>query len=830
MNRFYSLLLLFVAYCASTSVYAQRTVTCLDEGWRFAFGNAADPVKDFGCGTEYFNYLTKANSIHNNGPYSMKHDGKGADFDDSTWRTVNLPHDFVVDLPYAQEASHSHGYKTVGYKYPETSVGWYRKMFHVDASDKGKHFELLFDGIFRDSRVWVNGFYCGGERSGYLSQCYDITDYLNYGGENLICVRADATLEEGWFYEGGGIYRHVNLIKTDPVHIEQDGITITTKFIKNDYTNAMVRVAADVKNSSHDSIRYKVQYSVLDANGNRVVFGKNNEELIHARGAKLPPFARRRASAEYFFRIPNPHLWSVDTPYLYTMVAKVVVDGKVVDEQRTKFGIREARFDKDLGFLLNGKPLKLKGVNMHQDHAGVGAGIPDAIQAYRIKQLKSFGCNAYRSSHNPMSPAMLDVCDSLGMLVIDENRLTGISEYEISSLEKMIRRDRNHPSIILWSVGNEEWGLEWDEKGERIAATMRDYCHRFDSSREMTFATSGGPTVEVPVDVAGYNYVTQNPIDDHRAKYPERKCCGTEETTGCGTRNVYFTDTEGRWMPSLNRQADERDGCMNRIERGWKFYDERPWAAGCFFWTGFDYRGEPNPMSYPATGSQFGILDYCGFYKDEAYYLKSWWTDEPTLHILPHWNLEGHEGETVSVWAYSNCDEVELTVNGKSLGKKQMPKNGHLEWDAVYQPGKVVATGYKNGKRVKTTVVETTGAATNIAISADRTSIKADNSDVAVVTVALKDKKGRVVPTACNMLTLHVDGNARILGCGNGDSAFRIAERPADGEAHDFTIPAFNGYAQVLIQSTHDAGTAVLTVAADGMKTAQITINTRFIE
>lgn len=827
MKRFFYLLLLSaMALCAVPS-HAQRTVTCIDEGWKFAFGNASDPARDFGCGTEYFNYLTKANSIHNTGPYSIKHGDKGVEFDDSAWKTVNLPHDFVVDLPYAKEASHSHGYKTVGYKYPETSVGWYRKFFTVDAADKGKHFELLFDGIFRDSRVWVNGFYCGGERSGYLSQCYDITDYLNYGGENLICVRADATLEEGWFYEGGGIYRHVNLIKTDPVHIEQDGITITTKFAKHDYTNATVNVSADVMNSSHDSVRYTVQYTILDADGKSVASGKNNEDLAHSKGTKLKAFQERRASAGYSFKVANPHLWSIDTPYLYTMVTEVVVDGKVVDAQRTKFGIREVKFNKNRGFILNGKEIELKGVNMHQDHPGVGAGIPDAVQVYRIKQLKSFGCNAYRSSHNPMSPAMLDVCDSLGIVVIDENRLSGISEYEVSSLEKMIRRDKNHPSVILWSAGNEEWGIEWNEYGERIAATLRDYCHRFDPSREMTFATSGGPTVEVPVDVAGYNYVTQNPIEEHHKNYPDRKCCGTEETTGCGTRNVYFDDPEGRWMVSLNRVADEKDGYMNRIERGWKFYADRPWAAGCFFWTGFDYRGEPNPMSFPATGSQFGILDYCGFYKDEAYYLKSWWTDQPTLHILPHWNLQGHEGETISVWAYSNCDEVELKVNGKSLGKKQMPKNGHLEWDAVYQPGKVEAIGYKNGKKIKTEVVETTGAAAVIATSADRSVIKADGADVSVVTVCLKDKKGRVVPTACNQLTLHVDGNARILGTGNGDSAFRIAERPTDAEGRDFTIPAFNGYAQVLIQSTHDAGNATLSVTADGMKTAQLRLTVK---
>lgn len=809
----------------SSSAFAQRTVKCIDEGWKFHFGNASDPAKDFGCGTEYFNYLTKANSIHNTGPYSIKTGDKGFAFDDSNWKVVDLPHDFVVDLPFAKEASHSHGYKQVGYKYPETSVGWYRKMFSLPADAKGKHFELLFDGIFRDSRVWVNGFYCGGERSGYLSQCYDITDYLNFGGENLICVRADATLEEGWFYEGGGIYRHVNLIETDAVHIANDGITITSKLDEN-YDNATLFIKTNVRNDGKEMASFHVNTTILDAQGNVVQQNDYEEESQHKGDAILSA----RDDYEYLYYSPapikNPHLWSPATPYLYTAVIDVVENGKVVDSQRVKFGIRDVKFDKDRGFILNGKEIEIKGVNMHQDHAGVGAGIPDAMQVYRIKQLKKFGCNAYRSSHNPMSPAMLDVCDSLGIMVIDENRLSGTSEYEVSSLKKMIDRDKNHPSIILWSCGNEEWGIEWDEKGERIAKTLSDYCHIFDPTRETTFATSGGPTVEVPVDVAGYNYIVQNPIEEHRKNYPDRKCYGSEETSGCGTRGVYYDDPEGRWMVAHNRKPDSRDGSYNVIERGWKFYADRPWAAGCFYWTGFDYRGEANPLSYPATGSEFGILDYCGFPKDETYYLKSWWTNEPTLHILPHWNLQGHEGEKVSVWAYSNCDEVELKVNGKSLGKKQMPKNGHLEWEATYQPGKVVAVGYKNGKKIKTETIETTGNAAIIVPVADRNTIKADGKDVAVVNIALKDKKGRFVPTACNELTLHIDGNARILGVGNGDPSFKDVERPTD-DVKNFTVKAFNGYAQVLVQSTPDAGNVELTISSNGLKTAQTKITTK---
>lgn len=781
-------LLLFILSC--NNAFAQRERINFDADWRFHFGNASDPAKDFGCGTEYFNYLTKANSIHNEGPYSNK-------FDDSSWKAIDLPHDFVVDLPFAQEASHSHGYKTVGYKYPETSVGWYRKTFTIAKEDEGKHFEILFDGIFRDSRVWVNGFYCGGERSGYLSQHYDITDYLNYGGENVVCVRADATLEEGWFYEGGGIYRHTWLTKTNPVHVAQDGVTIIAK-PNDDCTSASIMVSTVVRNDSHKPVVCEVITTIYDAEGNVVAkqdpFPKG---LIPDDVPGVPPH-REFDRTFYINNFSNPHLWSLDSPYLYTAVSVVMANGKVVDTHREKFGIRDVKFSKNRGFLLNNKEVKLKGFNMHQDHAGVGAGIPDAVQVYRIKKLKELGFNAYRASHNPMSPAMLDVCDSLGILVIDENRLSGISEYEISSLEKMIKRDKNHPSIILWSLGNEEWGIEWDKKGEKIAATMTDYAHRFDPSRDVTFATSSGPTVVVPVDVAGYNYVIQNPIDSLRTVYPERKCAGTEETTGCGARGVYFDDHKNGFMQSMNRTPDERDhGMMNRIQRGWNFYATRPWASGCFFWTGFDYRGESNPMVYPATNSQFGVLDYCGFPKDEAYYLKAAWTNEPVLHILPHWNLRGHEGEEIAVWAYSNCDAVELFVNGKSLGKKSMPKNEYLEWKAIYKPGRVVAVGYKNGKKVITETVETTGDAV-----AAKTAVTRGDDGVTIYDIDLVDKKGRVVPDACNALDIEVSEGVEILGWGNGDPTFKYTERPVNRADRQMHICAFNGHAQVIVKSS----------------------------
>ena len=801
-----------MAWMAIASMNAQnvRETIRLDDGWKFAFGNAADPKKDFGCGTEYFNYLTKANSIHNEGPYA-------ANFNDSTWQEVKVPHDWVTILPYADVASHSHGYKTVGYKYPETSVGWYRKTINIPACDLGKHIALQFDGIFRNARVWFNGFYMGTEPSGYATQVYDVTEYVNYGGDNLICVRADATLEVGWFYEGAGIYRDAWLMKSAAVGVAPFG-TFVYADLKQPYDKVTIYVETEVNNHSLTTQQCEVSHRLLDADGREVAKSESSTIMLRAK--------QTLNSQPLTLNLNTPHLWSPADPYLYKVETTVKVDGRVTDVYETTTGIRDVEFDADRGFLLNGQPLKLKGVNMHQDHAGVGAAIPDALQAWRIKQLKKMGCNAYRASHNPMTPALLDICDREGILVIDENRLTGINEEHLRLLERMIKRDRNHPSVILWSNGNEEWGMENTIQGTRIAAAMREYTHLLDPTRHSTIANAGGREMVKGLDVVGFNYIVQNDVDNQKKNNPTWKIVGTEETTGCGTRGWYFKDEKypGR-MVSLNRTMEQN--YENIIERGWKFYDERPWAAGLFYWTGFDYRGEPNPLSYPAHDSEFGILDYCGFPKDEAYYLKSWWTDEPVLHIFPHWNLQGHEGEEVEVWAYSNCDEVELTVNGKKLGRQPMPRNGHLKWKAVYQPGRVEATGYKNGKRILTKTIETTKAAAKVVLKADRHQIAADGQDMAIVNIELHDQKGRFVPNACPVLTFCLEGDANIIGCGNGDPSYLGSDHPDKQPCHTFSIPAFNGRAQVLIQSGKLPSTVTLKCTADGLKYGLLTITTK---
>jgi len=804
----YAVMAFMMTICANAQSVREKIL--LDEGWRFAFGNASNPAKDFGCGTEYFNYLTKANSIHNEGPYSAK-------FDDSSWQHVTIPHDWVTTLPYHPQASHSHGYKTVGWKFPETSVGWYRKTINIPEEDLGKRISVQLDGVFRNARVWFNGFYMGTEPSGYATQVYDVTEYVNYGGDNLLCVRADATLEEGWFYEGGGVYRDVWLLKSAAVSVIPFG-TFVYADLQQPYAQARLHIDTEVNNHSLMAQTCQVEQRLLNAEG---------QEVAKSNRATLTIAAKQTLACQQQITVNQPHLWSTTDPYLYKVETTVIVDGKVSDVYVTTTGIRQVEFDADHGFLLNGKPLKLKGVNMHQDHAGVGAAIPDALQAWRIKRLKELGCNAYRASHHPMTPSLLDICDREGILVIDENRLSGINVEHQRLLENMIRRDRNHPCVILWSDGNEEWGMENTIQGRRVAEAMREYTHLLDPTRHSTIANAGGGEMIKGLDVVGFNYIMQNNVDQRKKDNPSWKIVGTEETTGCGTRGVYFnsSDQPGH-MVSMNRDTTHHH-IENVIERGWQFYAERPWGAGVFFWTGFDYRGEPNPLSYPATDSEFGILDYCGFWKDEAWYLRSWWTEEPTLHIFPHWNLSGHEGEEIELWAYSNCDEVELTVNGHKLGRQTMPKNGHLKWKAVYQPGKVVATGYKNGKKILTETIETTKPATQVVPKTDRQTITADGRDIAVITIEIQDDKGRIVPDACLPLTFRLEGDGHIIGVGNGDPAYLGADHPKDNDCKEFQIPAFNGLAQLLIQSGHNPSTLTLRVISDGLKTGTIHVTTK---
>lgn len=715
-----------------------------DDGWRFALGHATDRTKDFDFDTGYFSYLAKAG--YGDGPADPH-------FDDRAWRLIDLPHDWAVELPFSEKASASHGFKALGRAFPENSVGWYRKKFFVPAKDLGRRIHVTFDGVYRDAAVFVNGFFVGRAPSGYTGVDCDLTDYLRYDADNILTVRVDATDEEGWFYEGAGIYRHVWLTKTAPAHFVSDGTAIATLSVgERSEISTAVEILSETKSGA-----FQFRESVVDPTGKEIASTAPEWVQLHAGAA---------VSVERHLTLPGAKLWSLETPNLYSLVTVLSEGAAEVDRAMTTFGVRTVRFDPDHGFFLNEQHVVIKGTNNHQDHAGVGVAIPDALQIARIERLKEFGSNAYRCSHNPPTPELLEACDRLGMLVIDENRLMGINEYHLDQLANMIRRDRNHPSVILWSLGNEEWAIEGNITGTRVARTMQDFAHRLDPSRVCTVAISGGREhgISASIDVMGYNYIAQGTPDEHRALYPLQPGIGTEETTTQGTRGTYSDE------PSVAHEAALENGSSGgNCEVGWQYYASRPYLAGLFFWTGFDYRGEPTPFGWPAISSQFGILDTCGFPKDSFYYLKAWWTDTPLVHLSTSWTFPGHEGQAMPVRVESNCDEVELWLNNRSWGKRPVPINGHALYTVAYATGELRAEGYRKGRKVATDHVATATEARGIALQADRLRVEADGGDVAVISVRVVDRKNRTVPNGDNEISFNLSGPAKIIGVGNGD-------------------------------------------------------------
>lgn len=718
----------------------------MDFNWRFAFGHPYDTKKDFDNGTGYFSYLTKA--AYGDG-------AAAANFDDRSWRKLDLPHDWAVEQPFDKAGSFSHGFKAIGRNFPTASVGWYRKKFTIPLADKGRQISIAFDGVFRNSIVWVNGFYLGTEPSGYTGFEYNISEYLNYGGENTIAVRVDATMEEGWFYEGAGIYRHVWLNKTSPLHIATDG-TFVTAVINN--SDATVHTAISLVNESIGGKTVDVKQTIVDAGGKTIATGS-------VKNISMGSYQEKKVAMQ--IPVTNAALWSIESPYLYQLVTTVTENDTVIDNYQTSFGIRTIRFDADKGFFLNDKPVKIHGTNNHQDHAGVGAAMPDGLQEFRIKALKDFGVNAYRCSHNPPAPELLDACDRLGMLVIDENRLMGVSNTHFEYMKRFMLRDRNHPSIISWSIGNEEWGIEGNELGAKIATTLQAFAKSIDTTRAITAAISGGwqKGISNVIDVMGVNYVGQINTDQHHAEFPNQPMWGTEEGTTRATRGIYVDDEKQQLIAAYDKKPYPN---FYTIEDGWKHYAARDYLAGMFIWTGFDYRGEPTPYGFPSIGSYFGMMDQCGFPKDNVYYLKSWWTDSTVLHIFPHWNWQGREGQEIDVRVMSNCDVVELLLNKQSLGKKNMEKNGHLQWKVNYTPGTLQAVGYKNGKKIAVTKVQTTGVPVSISLTSNQANIKANKEDIAVLTVDVKDKDNLHVPNAADEITFNIQGPGKIIGVGNG--------------------------------------------------------------
>ena len=770
----------------------------LDFDWRFHLGHASDPAQDFGYGRGNDGVFAKTARFF--APARP-------DFDASSWRQVNLPHDWAVELPFVNDRElDSHGYKPVGRAYPETSIGWYRKVFPVPAGDTGRRISLEFDGVYRNCIVTLNDVYLTTAVSGYAPFRVDVTDVVNYGGDNVLVVRVDATENEGWFYEGAGIYRHVWLVKTSPVHVPQWGTYVTAEVSGRD---ARVTTRTTVANDGDSATTCRVVSRIVDASG-------ATRATVTSGAVQIPAWAS--STIDQQAAVPNADLWSVEAPHLYRLLTSIEMGGQTVDSCETPFGIRTMHWDADQGFFLNGKRVELKGTCNHQDHAGVGSALPDRLQYYRVARLKDMGCNAYRTSHNPPTPELLDACDRLGMLVLDETRLFSSTPEGLSQFERMIRRDRNHPSVFCWSIGNEE-PLQGTDEGARIATTMKRVARTLDPTRPTTEAMNGswGKGLSAVVDVQGFNYGNAERIDAFHQQFPKHWSMGTETASTVSTRGIYANDKNRGYVEAYDTQFPP---WAATAESWWTTYALRPFLAGGFAWTGFDYRGEPTPYEWPCINSHFGIMDTCGFAKDNFYYYKAWWGDAPSLHLFPHWNWPGKEGQEVRVWVHANVEQVELLLNGKSLGRQDVKPNTHLEWAVTYEAGRLEARGYSNGAQVLSDVRETTGAPAAIVLVPDRSEIGADGEDVSVVEVRIVDAQGRVVPVADNEVTFTVTGSGALIGVGNGD--------PSDHAADKGVVRrAFNGRCMAIVQASKNAGALTVAAQADTLRGSTAVVTCR---
>jgi len=800
--------LFFICYHSSAQDLPPRKKINFDEGWKFHFGHAGDPSKDF-------NYGLATIFSKTGGAQRTAIDTR---FNDSAWRNLDVPHDWAVELPFVNVNNFdvmSHGYKPVGGLFPETSIGWYRKHFTVSKTDSGQRFQIQFDGVFRNANFWVNGFYLGNNLSGYVGVAYDITDYINYGRENVLVVRVDATQYEGWFYEGAGIYRHVWLNQYNNIYIPQDGVFVYSNVRGN---QATVNIETSIKNQNLSAATCTVSSTIVDRDGK--IMGKSPEQVVALNTNETKTIKQKVI-------VSNPKLWSVENPYLYRVRSMVKVNGKVIDNLTARFGIRTINITAR-GVFVNDKYVKIYGTNNHQDHAGVGSALPDYLQYYRIRLLKAMGVNAYRTSHNAPTAELLDACDSLGMLVLDENRLLNSSPEYLDQFERLLKRDRSRACVFLWSIGNEEGWVHTTPVGKKIAETLLAKQRELDPTRISTYAADVANVfkgINEVIPVRGFNY-RQFGVADYHRDHPGQPIIGTEMGSTVTTRGIYEKDSIHAYVPDQDITAP---WWASTAETWWTLAGPNDFWLGGFVWTGFDYRGEPTPYQWPNINSHFGIMDMCGFPKNIYYYYQSWWTDKDVLHISPHWNLptgrqvgDGKEGQPIDVWVNTNADNVELFLNGKSLGKKDMPRNSHLKWIVNYQPGTLEAVAYKKGKKL-TTRIETTGAPAGIVVTPYKTTMLADGQDATVVNISVVDRQNREVPDANNLVKFSITGDAKIIGVGNGDPSSHEPDKIFDG---NWQRHLFNGKCQVIIQSGKTASRIKFEAKGDSLYTGSTDIFT----
>ncbi len=774
-------------------------------------------------------------------------DAEKADFDDTKWRTLNLPHDWSIEGEFKEDATTkgSGGYLPAG-------IGWYRRHFNLSIVGKDQQFQIEFDGVYMNSDVWINGQHLGKHNYGYTSLFYDLASYIKKG-ENTIAVRVDNSLQlSSRWYTGSGIYRHVWLNITDPVHISHWGTYITTPQV--DSLSATITVRTFVENNLSISKKMVLRSVVKDGSGKEIAKIETPFSIV----------AFGKEEIKQTIKVASPKLWSIDNPTLYSLNSFLVEKKEEVDNYNSTFGIRHIEYDKDKGFLLNGKHLKMNGVCLHHDAGCLGAAVPEHAWVRRLLLLKEMGCNAIRTSHNPPAPEFLDLCDKMGFLVMDEIFDEWIEskapqygyhkyfeENSQSDLVSMIHRDRNHPSVVLWSAGNEVPD-QVKEIGSETLRKLIDTFHKEDPTRPVTQANdriaAGDGPAKLPFldmqDIVGYNYVDRwrdrrelyYSIDRH--DHPDWKMIGTENVSVPGIRGQYSIDTN----KSEKRQGRSQDYRTNMIqaEQLWKFTAVNNYVIGDFMWTGIDYLGE---ASWPNKNASSGVIDLCGFPKDGYYFYQSQWTKKPMIHLFPHWNWKGHEGQVISVITYSNCDSVELFLNGKSFEIKSaiFPQQGvslawnayqhpyvpattsdlHLSWDVPYEPGVLKVIGKKDGKIVSEEVHKTSNPVA-IRMSTDRYEIDADAYDIANVKVELIDENGFVVPDADNLIEFKVDGEGALIGTDNGN--------PKDKTRMKSNLRnAFNGLALAIIQSTQKSGNIRLTAVSKGLKEAILQVGTHKI-
>jgi len=745
-------------------------------------------------------------------------------FDDSNWRKPDLPHDWAIEGPFNEQVYFQGGFL------PYPGVGWYRKTFTLPPGTECCRIE--FDGVMRDAKVWLNGDYLGGWAYGYTSFSFDVSKQIKHDQQNVIAVRVKNEDFSSRWYPGSGIYRNVWLTITNPVHVEHWGTYITTPDVTD--KSATVKITTWVQNQGPRQEDITLETTVYDIDGKAVAVTNSTGGIAPDKSLKI----------EQTMTVKDPQRWDIDNPYLYKAVNKVKVNGELVDFYETPFGIRTFRFDPDKGFFLNGRNIKIKGVNLHHDLGPLGAAVSYRATERQLRIMKDMGANAIRTAHNPPSPELLDLCDKLGLLVMDEafdewrqpkwnvknsyNLL--FDEWAEKDTRAMIKRDRNHPSIILWSTGNEVPELGTKD-GKKSARMLADICREMDPTRPV----SSGIHLSIPIDrelldifdVAGFNYFHES-IEDLHKKFPDKPFLVTESAAVLSSRGVYQFPVKRiyKGYKPESVQISSYDlintgfGALPDVE--FELQENNPWLAGEFVWAGFDYHGEPDPFEdmWPAHSSYFGIVDMCGFPKDRYYLYTSHWTDEPMIHVLPHWNWQGRVGEKTPVHCYTNCASAELFVNGESYGKKTKRAGEYrLIWNDInYQPGAIKVTGYdENGNSLCDKEIKTAGEPFRIALKSDRDPVNADSEDLAFVTVKITDAEGTLCPASDHTVSFQIEGEGRIAAVGNGDPT-SIESYGADHRK------VFHGLCLVIVWSTGKAGEIRLRAFSPGLNSAEIVI------